>query len=195
MTRVFLFALLTSTPATAIAQFDGVGSGSTVDWWARGVSIAAILISLAIFVFSRWDKWRDRKAGELARLPIVEIVMEPRTDPYQWLVKFSFQNRAEIVDIEEIEIVEPAGALLKQSAYPTAPDGSRRAIPSSGPWARSISKLSRLHPNSSRGFEYHLLKLEQTHKEAIGLTAKFILKLRFVDNRDTQHQLVRTAKF
>jgi hypothetical protein len=195
MARLFLLVWFALAPTGAMAQLVSGGGGPGSDWWARGVSAIALVVSLATFGFGRWDKWREKKAAELARLPVVEIVLEPHTAPHQWLVRFSFQNRADVIDIDEIKVLRPAGAALKRSAYPTAPDGSRRAIPSSGPWGTSIFKLSRLHSESNKGFEDHFLKLEQTHEQTTGLTAKFLLKLSFVDNRNTRQTLIRTAKF
>lgn len=64
----------------AVLADTGVPSGAvanppqpTIDWFARGASALAILISMASFVWGRVDKHNDRKAEKAAKDPVIDL--------------------------------------------------------------------------------------------------------------------------
>jgi hypothetical protein len=89
----------------ALAQGGG-GAGapaSNVDWWARGFSALAIVISLAAFAAGRLDKWREKKAAAAAKLPVVDVHVENADIAGDWYFQIKTTNRAD-VSIEFISI-------------------------------------------------------------------------------------------
>ena len=74
-----------------------------VDWWARGVSTIAIVISLIALVTGRLDKRREKNAAAAAKLPLVDMHVEKGDIAGDWYFQTRTTNRAD-VSIELVSI-------------------------------------------------------------------------------------------
>jgi hypothetical protein len=63
----------------------------TPDWFARGLSVLSFLVALAALIWTRVDKWRERKAAEKANLPTGRLYWNPHIDQTgRYILKFEF---------------------------------------------------------------------------------------------------------
>jgi hypothetical protein len=114
--------LLFAVNSIVFAQPESIGMGPMTDWWARVISVAAILISLAAFFAGRWDKWRERKAAAAAKLPLVDVQAETSETPGQWFFTIATTNRAN-VSIQLISVEVGSKFELKSTDSKPRPSG------------------------------------------------------------------------
>ena len=63
--------------------------------WSDVLSIVALIISVATFILTRIDKWRDRKAVWNAKEPLINIVLERIPTREQWEMIITATNRGD----------------------------------------------------------------------------------------------------
>ena len=72
--------------------------------WSDFTSSAAVGISIATFLWTRIDKWRDRRAAAAARKPLVNIVANAISSN-RWHISVSVENRGDFnIRIDQIAV-------------------------------------------------------------------------------------------
>jgi hypothetical protein len=87
-----VFAVLVSSVVGAAETPNKLSD--TPDWFARGLGALSFLVALATLIWTRLDKWWERKAAEKANLPTGRLYWNPQIDEeIGWYrLKFDFSD-------------------------------------------------------------------------------------------------------
>jgi hypothetical protein len=102
-------AIVTLWLHPALAQTASAGGS---DWFARAISIAALVISVATFGVGRYDKYRERQSAAPARDPVVDIDITRGQVAGNYDYELKVANRGE-VSVQLLSLSCDKGAVLK----------------------------------------------------------------------------------
>jgi hypothetical protein len=102
----------------ALAQTVGGGSTTinlpppSIDYWARGLSILAVLISAAAFIWGRVDKSRETKAKKAEKDPSIDFDVTKGWSEGKSKFELTIKNRGD-VSIQVVSLSCDRNAILK----------------------------------------------------------------------------------
>ncbi|BBC00119.1 hypothetical protein [Bradyrhizobium elkanii] len=134
------------------------------DWFARVVSLGALAISAVTFIWTRFDKHRERKSAEQADLPAMSLYWNPQIDKEGWYrLMLTIRDVDKAFRLDRARLINPRGSLI--AIWKDGRPGAARAAEIDLKWPFQPKSETALLHSTGDYREALLLQTDEQRKE------------------------------